>query len=140
MKLEQKTYPVIDAGTYAAHIDSIELGESTYQGKTSPRLTWSFELDEPIEEEVITLKGWTGIHPGHPKATLTKYLRGLLGEVPQEVDTDDLIGMPCRVVVTIEIREDKTEKNKILNLLPAPKGGIRRPKPEMVADEQEIPF
>ena len=135
MKIEKREYVVLDTGTYTATIKAIELGESTYEGKTSPRLTWKFVLDDGTE-----LWGWTGTYLGGPKATLTKWATNLYGKVPDTLDTDELIGKPCRLSVVIRTKADGTETNKIDNVL-APRAGQKaRPMPEPETEDEAIPF
>lgn len=138
MKIEKREYVVLDTGTYAATIVGIEPSESTYQGKTSPRLTWRFALDNGTE-----IWGWTGRYLGGAKATLTKWISNLYGgRLPDVLDTDDLIGKPCRLSIVIRTREDGTETNRVDNVL-APRAGQKaRPMPEPVNElsEEELPF
>jgi hypothetical protein len=135
MIIEKQEYRILDTGTYAATITAIELGESTYQGKTSPRLTWKFALEDGTEQW-----GWTGTYLGGPKATLTKWVTNLFGgKLPDQLDTATLIGKPCRLSIVIKTRNDGTGTNRIDNVL-APKAGQKaRLAPEPV-EEEAIPF
>lgn len=135
MKITKRDYVVLDTGTYAATIKDIEPSEATFDGKTTPRLTWKFLLEDGTEQW-----GFTGIYLGGPKANLTKWVRNLLGEIPDELDTSDLIGKPCRLSIVVRTKDDGTEANKVDNVLPPRPGQKARPMPEPETEDSPIPF
>lgn len=135
MKIEKREIVILDTGTYAATIKEIVPSEATFNNKTSPRLTWKFVLEDGTEKW-----GYTGVYLGGPKATLTKWVRSLLGELPDELDTDELIGKPCRLSIVATTKDDGTETNRVDNVLPPRAGQKARPMPEPETGEENIPF
>lgn len=135
MKITKREYTVLDTGTYSATIKEIVASEATFEGKTTPRLTWKFALEDGTEQW-----GFTGVYLGGPKATLTKWVRNLLGELPDELDTDTLIGKPCRLSIVVRTKDDGSETNKVDNVLPPKPGQKARLVPEPEEEEASIPF
>ena len=75
-----------------------------------------------------------------PKSKLFAWSRALLGEVPDTLDTDDLIGLPCRLSIVLKTKDDGSEFNKVDAVLAPKPGQKRRPMPESATEEEEIPF
>lgn len=134
MPVVQKTeFEVYDTGTYLATVASIR----QVDGQFGPQFQWDFDV-EPDGQ----IRGWTGITMSS-KSKFGQWVRGILGEIPDEVDTDKLVGLPCRLSVVIKTREDGTEFNRVDNVLAPRKGQEatkRRPAPQTVLDEEEMPF
>ena len=130
MKIQKTEYVTLDAGTYTATVASVVPAE----GQFGPQLEWQFQI-----EDGTTFKSWCS-QSLSPKSKLYSWARALLGgEVPETLDTDDLIGKPCRISLLLRPRDDGTEYNKVDAVL-APKPGQKaRPMPEPEAVE-EIPF
>ena len=133
--IKKTEYQTLDTGVYAATITAIE---EKLGGQYGPQFVWKFELEDGSDGPW----GYTG-QAMSPKAKFTQWVRAVMGEVPDSIDTDDLIGKACRLSVVIKVGEDGNEYNRVDAILAPRKGqepAKRRPKPEMVADEQEIPF
>lgn len=132
MKLHKSEFVVLDTGTYAATVKGIE--ETT--GQFGPQLQWEFLLDDGSS----TLRTWSS-QSLSAKSKLGRWTRAILGDIPEELDTQDLIGKPCRLSVVIKAREDGSETNRIDEVL-APRAGQKaRPMPEPEPEkETEIPF
>ena len=130
MKLDKKEYTILDTGTYAATVATIEQVE----GKFGNQLQWDFRL-----EDGSTQRAWCSTSLT-PKSKLFLWAKALLGEVPDTLDTDDLLGMPCRLSILSKTKEDGMEFNKV-DQVHAPKAGAkRRPMPEPEEETEAIPF
>ena len=130
MKIEKSEYVTLDTGTYTATVASIYPAE----GKFGPQLEWKFALDPEG-----AMKAWTS-QAYSPKSKLFAWARAILGEAPETLDTDDLIGKPVRLSVLTKTHDDGSEYNKVDAVL-APRAG-QKAKPLPEADElgEEVPF
>jgi len=117
MKLQKRVYELLDVGTYGATVQSVE--QATGQYGDQAKMT--FGLDD--SDAVLT--AWASAKYG-PNTKLGRWASAILGGMADELDTDMLIGKPCRLVVTVKAKDDGTQYNKVDEVLP-PK---RRPKPE----------
>ena len=132
MKIEKTVYEVLETGTYTATVKSVAMVE----GQFGPQLEWQFALDGDN-----TMKAWCSKNYS-AKSKLTRWAAALLGQAPETLDTDDLIGKPCRLSILLKVRDDKSEYNKIEDIL-APRAGQKaKPLPEPEADAlgEKIPF
>ena len=114
---ESQPFELIPEGTIlAAKVKSIE-EVSEYGGKPLkfPKLDWKFEVTEAGPWEDYTVRGSTSQKfTLHEKAKLTNWSATLLGrmfEVGEGLDTDDLIGLPCRIL--IEHQQDKDDPERM---------------------------
>lgn len=130
MKIEKKEYVVLDTGTYTATVASIEQTDGQY----GPQLQWDFRLEDGSSQRAWCSQSLT------PKSKLFAWAKALLGEVPDSIDTDDLLGLPCRLSIVMRTREDGSETNKVDNVLAPKAGQKRRPMPEPEEEVAEIPF
>lgn len=85
VKMEQPKWRVPAGESRAGWIRSIEQRE----GKWGPTLEWGFQ-----GEDGTVYRGWT--NPELEKLA-GEWVRALVGEIPEEFDTDVLIGMPVRM-------------------------------------------
>ena len=131
MKIEKTVYETLETGTYAATVVSIALVE----GQFGPQLEWMFALDGDNTMKAWCSKNYSG------KSKLTRWAAALLGQAPELLDTDDLIGKPCRLSIVLKAREDGSEFNKVDEVLAPRPGQKAKPLPEKDADGTEsIPF
>ena len=131
MKIEKTVYETLETGTYAATVKSITLTE----GQFGPQLEWQFAL-----EGDNTMKAWCS-KSYSAKSKLTRWAAALLGQAPEILDTDDMIGKPCRLSILLKAREDGSEFNKVDEILAPRQGQKAKPLPEKDADGTEsIPF
>ena len=75
-----------------------------------------------------------------PKSKLFAWSRALLGDVPDTLDTDDLIGLPCRLSIVLKTKDDGSEYNKVDAVLAPKPGQKKRPMPEPETEDEAIPF
>lgn len=129
MKITKREFVTLETGTYPATVASLIETE----GKFGPQLQWEFAL-----EGDSTIRGWCSTSLS-TKSTLYKWTRSLLGSVPDELDTDTLAGMPCRLSVVVKTHDDGSEYNRVENVLP-PRASAKRVPVPVVAEEEEIPF
>jgi hypothetical protein len=130
MKIEKREYTVLDTGTYAATVASIV----TTTGQFGEQLQWDFKLDDGSSQRAWCSMSLT------PKSKLFLWSKALLGDVPDTLDTDALIGLPCRLSILSKAKEDGTEFNKVDQVLAPRKGQKPRLVPEPVEEVAEIPF
>ena len=129
MRIEKTEYVVLDTGTYAATVSAITPAD----GKFGPQLEWMFRLDDGSP-----MKAWTSTSLS-AKSKLGLWTRAILGDIPEMLDTEDLVGRPCRLSVLIKVGDDGNEYNRVDAVL-APRAGQKArlaPEPEPV---EEIPF
>lgn len=129
MKIERNDFLVLEAGTYVAKIARIEAAE----GKFGPQLQWDFDL-----EGGGSIRAWCGASLT-PKSKLFGWVKALLGNVPDELETDDLVGLPCRLMITVRTRDDGTETNRVETILPV-RQQQRRTTPAPEPATENMPF
>lgn len=133
MKIEKREYVVLDTGTYPATVESI----TTTTGQFGEQLQWDFKLlDDGSSQRAWCSTSLT------PKSKLFAWSRALLGEVPDTLDTDSLIGLPCRLSILLKTKDDGSEFNKVDAVLPPKPNQKRRPmpEPETETEDEAIPF
>ena len=119
--LVQKTeYETLDTGVYPATIRDIQITD----GKFGPQLQWDFDLVGGGSQ-----RGWSGTTMSG-KSKLGKWVMALLGNIPDELDTDHLVGKPCRLSLTVKTTDDGTEFNRVDNVLAPRATKTQKPQPE----------
>lgn len=113
-------YEVIEPGVYGATIDVVTPKDPNPRFEDSrPQLEFIFLVtDEGFEDAKVF--GWTGQTFG-PKSKLRPWLAVLMPTFDpdkDQLDTDDLIGKMCRIVVTLKKGEDGIERNRVGEVLP----------------------
>jgi hypothetical protein len=133
MKLEKKVYELLEVGTYAAMVQTIE----QVTGQYGDQAKFTFALDDSD----VTLTAWASAKYGN-KTKLGRWAAAILGGMPDTLDTDDLVGKPCRITVVVKAKDDGTQYNKVDEVLPPKKG--QKPKPEEAViptvEEAPLPF
>ena len=118
-----------DPGRYEAVVTSVEPAEGQFGEQFMFRIT----LDDGQE-----LRAWCSAKLSD-KSKLGRWVAVLLGSVPADLDTDDLIGRPCCLNVSIQVSEkDGSEFNRIDSLAPSRRKVPAAPVP--VAEPEESPF
>ena len=112
MKLPRTTYEPLEPGEYVATVQRIE----EQGGQYGPQLQWTFSLDAPgADYDGRHVLAWcSSIFTA--KAKLGRWARALLGSQVDdidELDTQLLTGLPCRLVLSSGIGTDGTERNKV---------------------------
>lgn len=118
--------PVLDPDLYPA----VLTGFGEHDSQWGPRMVWQFEIEH--EGTVYEAAAFTSysMANGKMKSTLIKWSEILLGELPEEFDTDELIGLPCRVDIENYTKENGITKNKAVAVKPAKKGQKGKAKKE----------
>ena len=130
MKIEKTVYETLETGTYAATVRSV----AVVDGQFGQQLEWVLALEDNSTKKTWCSKSYS------QKSKLTRWAAALLGEAPEVLDTDDLIGKPCRLTILLNTREDGSEFNKVDEIL-APRAGQKaKPLPEADAMGEPIPF
>jgi len=130
MKIEKREYTVLDTGTYTATVASITATTGLY----GEQLQWDFTLEDGSSQRAWCSTSLT------PKSKLSFWTKALLGDVPDTLDTDALIGLPCRLSIVAKTKEDGTEYNKVDQVLAPRKNQKARPAPEPETEDESIPF
>jgi hypothetical protein len=143
VKLQPTTtqYDVIEAGVYAAVIDSVTPEDPNPRFEDArPQLKFIFQVTDPDAADAKVF-AWTGQTFG-PKSKLRPWLASLIPDFDpdhDELDTDELVGKRCRIVVTLKKGEDNIERNRVGEVLPAEQR--RRGQPAQPVQVQEpVPF
>jgi hypothetical protein len=133
---QSESVEVWDAGLYKAKVISCEQTESTWPGKEgTPRFKWVIRVTND-EGEHTDIWHWTGATLSkHPNATLRPFVQAVLPgaelDAPDaELDTDDLVGKRCQVILGVNAEKGR---NTIEKVLPAEGRKVAKPAPEPVA-------
>lgn len=116
MILPRTTYDALEPGEYVATVQRIEEQDGQY----GLQLKWTFSLDAPgADYDGRHVLAWCS--PSFTaKAKLGRWARALLGSQVDdidELDTQLLIGQPCRLVLSSGLGTDGTERNKVTEVL-----------------------
>ena len=140
MKLQPSgTYELIDAGVYEAEIDSVTPEDPNDRFEDpKPQLKFIFLCDLGDEEEhkVFT---WTGQTYG-PQSKLRPWLAVLMPDFDPDKDvleTDDLVGLKCRAVVTRKKNKEGREVNRVAEVLPLEQ---KRTARASAPKQESVPF
>lgn len=130
--IAQTRYETVDAGTYRARVEDVELTD----GEFGPQLKLRFRLAEEGFEDV-TLLAWASAKLS-PKSKLFGWVNALLfagAGIPAgfDLDTEALQGKECQLLVEVT-KKDAGEFNKVKDVLPIRRpGNGRRPAPSAPA-------
>lgn len=143
LKPSASTYDVIEPGVYPAEIDSVTPEDPNPRFEDSrPQLKFIFNVTDP-EIDDAKVFAWTGQTYG-PKSKLRPWLAALMPDFDpdkDELDTEDLVGLKCRIVVTLKKGEDNVERNRVGEVLPLEQRGRRQAQPAaQPAKTEAIPF
>lgn len=135
MRIDVKAEQTLEDGTYPATLLSIEERDTVH----GERLLWKFEVTH--EGQRLEKDGWTSMSNSE-RGNLVKWAGAILGSVGESLDTDDLIGKPCTVVIETYEDKDGNERDKVKNVKAPKKGQKGKPEPveENEEDFDEIPF
>ncbi|MFZ1472673.1 MAG: hypothetical protein WAV79_07060 [Anaerolineae bacterium] len=117
MRIPRTTYEVLEAGEYQAVVERIE----EQAGQYGQQLCWTFRLEAPgADYDRRNVLAWCS--PSFTsKAKLGRWARALLGSQAvddiDELDTQMLTGLPCRLVLSSGLGTDGTERNKVTEVL-----------------------
>jgi hypothetical protein len=128
--IQRHEYTQLEPGIYDAKIVGAEVSDNPFEpGKQ--RLTLTLDLGGGIERRAYcnTTLG--------PKSTLARWLAAIYGNVPDELDIQDLIGVACRCMIVSKTTKDGRPTDAVTELL-APKK--QQPKPQPVVEEEPMRF
>jgi hypothetical protein len=117
---------LLKPGIYDAVVVEIAVKERD----SRPFLLWTFEV-RYTENKTTKIRRATSMSFG-PKSTARAIVEAVLRRKVrdgEQIDTDDLLGLPVQVVIARGVRPDGEETNRIEAVLPAP-----------VEDEDDLPF
>lgn len=136
--VKAQSMTVWEAGTYPAKILSCEQTKSTYPGKEeTDRFKWVIRVSNEDGEYTDVWHFTNATLSTHVRATFRPMARTLLPELDWsdkdvEVDTDDMVGKRCRVILGINEEKGRNVVEKIL----APEAKKARPAP---VEDDEAP-
>ncbi len=133
----------------AASLADVESKEMTFNNRdtgepeTSTRLKWSFVVTEPGPWQGRTVTGMTSdSFVAHPNCKAYNWASAIEGGKQygegETLETDDLIGKPCRVIITHNKKPDRTWEN-VANVLQARNAGQSN-TPSSQSTAAEAPF
>lgn len=134
MRIDVKAEQILGDGSYPATLLNIEEKETIH----GERLLWTFEVQHKGSR--FEKDGWTS-QSNSERGNLVKWAGAILGDIGESLDTDDLIGKPCTVVIQTFEDKEGNERDKVKNVK-APKKGQKGKSvaPEEDNDFAEIPF
>lgn len=135
---EAPEYEPIEAGTYDAYVKEFEEANGSF----GPQVMFTFEILNDEEYEDKTLRGYaslkedeeTGEYTCWPGTKLWDWITAMRGGqelgVDEDFELDDLVGLKCRIQVTVKPRKkDGKLANNITDVLePRKKRGKAKPK------------
>jgi len=108
--------PQVDPGTYMATVANVERANITTAEGDKELLRWSFKVE--TDDGVADMSALSSLSYGHPSAKNTKWATALLGNAPDTLSADDLVGAQGMVVVDL----DANGYAKVVDLVARPKG------------------
>lgn len=135
-KVETNTEARYEEGVYhPAHLYSVEDGG---EGNFGPMLRISFIMkeDDLLSDMITGIKMSGGTKLG-------KLVKALTGSVPESINTDELVGMPCNLVFETNSKDYDGETAFFSNVKSVhdwPKGKTRTNFPDKVFGPDEAPF
>lgn len=139
MKKGGLDYVQVPAGEpFEAHISKIEQVESrvyeTTTNEMETKLAVSFQLDAEIDGQGQVYTNW--IKPSlHAKSKMTPLILALYnGKVPDELDADDMVGRPLRMVLTEGVEKNGKNRQYVASYL-KPTAAQKRVESPVAIDE-----
>lgn len=118
---DPSTETIPDGDVVHARLESVELREFSWEGEMVRKLRWSFIVTEPPYDGTKIVGETSFTFTNHPNCKAYNWVAALTGrryEEGEELDTDILIGLPCRLV--IGYKESKGSKwIRVADVLPA---------------------
>lgn len=115
----------IPAKTYKATLVAVKDGTIPDMDKPGERknvLFWAFEIHG--KERTVTVEGMTTTSFYGDKSKARKWVKALMNqEPPTRLDTDDLLGSPCRIVV-VDKGEGDGVFSRVENVISAEEGEL----------------
>lgn len=131
-KLTKQTKKLLPGGTYRAKIDSI----IETKGQFGPQLEFDFRIHESL-----TGTGPSTVVHAWAKAVLAEdsklglWVKAILGSVPEDLDTDKLIGLQCLVELGQAISKSGLPCNTVVDV-----GHLKDDDLDEAPEESEIEF
>lgn len=130
MIIKRQEYKTVKPGWYEAVVSDVEEVEGQY----GPQIRLRFDIGGGV-----SVLGWANASLG-PRSKLTKWVKGILGEVPDILDTADLVGRRCRILLD-NVEGKNGTYNTIVSIKTAAQVEPERPPRPILDDESEsIPF
>jgi len=130
--------PLIEEGVYTAWFKGVEQRTINVKGEDRDILSWKFLVD--ADGEKVELEGISSAKTT-TKSKAYKWISAILGRKPkvgEEIDFDDLIGLPCSVMVeNKKMKNGDGEYSRVAEVMPAPKGVPRLSEDELEVEEEE---
>lgn len=122
LKAESADFEPIPAGeVVSARLVDVEVREFEWDGETVQKLRWNFVVDDPAYQGEKVTGDTSMTFTDHPNCKAYNWVTAITGrryESGEELDTDDLMGLPCRIL--IGYRDGKNGKwMRVDNVYPA---------------------
>lgn len=116
--------PLEEGEVEAAKLTTIEPHEFQWEGKTIKKLRWTFTFtDESSPWFGRTVRGETPTsfdpHPSCKAYHWVKAITGKAYEEGEELNSEELIDLPCRVMIEHQIGKDGTIWMRVRDVFPA---------------------
>jgi hypothetical protein len=111
--MDVKVEKVLEEGVYDAVLDSVVEKDT----KNGERLMWTFRIPDEDDAELI---GWSSLSPS-TKAKAYQWAAALMGEIDPKIGwgPEEVVGNPCRVVLSVYEDAQGFEKNGVDKVLKA---------------------
>ena len=130
-KMQKRVYELLDMGTYPVTVKEVRKAEGDY----GEQVVFTFRVDDSEAE----LCAWASATYS-TKSKLGRWVVAILGDMPDQLDSEELVGKPCRITVLVKTKDDGTQFNEVDEVLPAKRKPKPEPEPAAEPEAAEIPF
>jgi len=130
-KMQKRVYELLDMGTYPVTVKEVRKAEGDY----GEQVVFTFRVDDSEAE----LCAWASATYS-TKSKLGRWVVAILGDMPDQLDSEELVGKPCRITVLVKTKDDGTQFNKVDEVLPAKRKPKPEPEPAAEPEAAELPF
>ena len=132
-------FEVFPADYYVGTVDSVVVENKqpdNYHKEEYQQLRWVWLISVPDRDDKPKFSTWTSLSM-HEKSKLPGLLKALGVEVGEDEDgnpvlpdTDELVGLRCRLNIVEKLKQDGTAKNQCEGYAPLPRRAAGRPAPK----------
>jgi len=129
VKCEKTVYEVLPTGSYPAKVVDAETADGQFG--TQVRLRFEITAGEHVGK---TISGWATLRYSE-KTKLYAWTKAILGYAPDSFDSDELLDVPCKIVITEVLTADGTVRYKVDSVQPVARTARPRPQARVPAVE-----
>ena len=126
--LTRKIYETVEPGVYAATITEVIKED----GDFGEQIRFTFSLDGSES----TLLAWASAKLSN-KSKLGQWVTGILGEMPERLDIQTLVGRSVNILVNVVTKEDGSKTNRVENVTMPKQTSKPKPKPQPIEPPAE---